>query len=103
MVAERCRARSMRSRWTKPSGVRLSAARTRRSRVRRLVPSDCATEGDVERFVQAGAHEAFELDDDRVLVPEMFVGDEGRLRRTLVDDEELGDMLGQVGADRSHE
>jgi hypothetical protein len=33
----------------------------------------------------------------------MFVGDEGRLRRTLVDDEELGDMLGQVGADRSHE
>ncbi|MCP2286971.1 Glutaredoxin, partial [Promicromonospora umidemergens] len=32
-----------RSRWTKPSGVRLSAARTRRSRVRRLVPSDCAT------------------------------------------------------------
>ena len=60
-------------------------------------------EGDVERFVQAGAHEAFELDDDQVLVPEMFIGAEGRLRRTLVDDEELGDMLGQVGADRSHE
>lgn len=41
-------------------------------------------EGDVERFVQAGAHEAFELDDDRVLVPEMFVGDESRgLRKGL--------------------
>ena len=58
---------------------------------------------DVERFVEAGAHEAFELDDDRVIVAEVFVGDEGRLRRALVDDEQFGDVLGQVGADRSHE
>ena len=57
---------------------------------------------DVERFVEVGAHEAVELDDDRVIVAEVL-GDESRLRRALVDDEQLGDVLGQVGADRSHE